>query len=98
MIKNVCRKNDHTLHEKSELLFLCLYTGNLFTFMLRRATLLAQKVICVFRSNDVIEQNKPIYCPFDQIPVNNRSIAEGERMFIFLLRERGERERDFVFN
>lgn len=56
--------------------------------MLRRATLLAQKVICVFRSNDVIEQNKPIYCPFDQIPVNNRSIAEGERMFIFLLRER----------
>lgn len=66
--------------------------------MLRRVTLLAQKVICVFRSNDVIEQNKPIYCPFDQIPVNNRSIAEGERMFIFLLRERGERQRDFVFN
>lgn len=66
--------------------------------MLRRATLLAQKVICVFRSNDVIVQNKPIYCPFDQIPVNNRSVAEGERMFIFLLRERGERERDFVFN
>lgn len=66
--------------------------------MLRRATLLAQKVICVFRSNDVIEQNKLIYCPFDQIPVNNRSIAEGERMFIFLLRERGERQRDFVFN
>lgn len=65
--------------------------------MLRRATLLAQKVIRVFRSNDVIEQNKLIYCPFDQIPVNNRSIAEGERMFIFLLRERGGREREISF-
>lgn len=75
-------KNDHTLHAKPELLFSCLY--KLFTFMLRKATLLAQKVIRVFRRYDVIWQNKPICCPFHQIPVNNLSIAEGEGEFLIL--------------